>query len=135
MSVLGGKRRKLKDLRVGAFPISIHAHQCIILSMSRRCFLASLYCYFVLGLFTCATLAMGFTVRRKAHTRVDETVATDGAPYSPSTETHALNQLLHTILKSALLLATKEQIARAAASAVFFGGSRSGAAGSTRPRP
>lgn len=75
------------------------------------------------------------TVRRKAHTRVDETVATDGAPCSPSTETHALNQLLHTILKSALLLATKEQIARAAASAVFFGGTRSGAAGSTRPRP
>ena len=44
------------------------------------------------------------------------------------TEPRAPDQLLHTILKSALLLATKEQIARAAASAVFFGGSRGGAA-------
>ncbi|CAN0386953.1 unnamed protein product [Ectocarpus fasciculatus] len=43
-------------------------------------------------------------------------------------------QLLHTILKSALLLATKEQIARAAASAVFLGGSsRGGAAGFANP--
>ncbi|CAM9147566.1 unnamed protein product [Ectocarpus sp. 12 AP-2014] len=43
-------------------------------------------------------------------------------------------QLLHTILKSALLLATKEQIARAAASAVFLGGSSRGrAAGFAKP--
>jgi len=33
-----------------------------------------------------------------------------------------------------LLLATKEQIARAAASAVLLGGKKNDAAGSTRPR-
>ncbi|CAM9853733.1 unnamed protein product [Scytosiphon promiscuus] len=45
-------------------------------------------------------------------------------------------QLLHTILKSALLLATKEQIARAAASAVFLGGgSRGGVTAGSAKRP